>query len=60
MRSDPSIWRRLNELLLERGILKGETKYYLSIAHTDEDVRQTFDIWSEALEILAAERRRQS
>jgi glutamate-1-semialdehyde 2,1-aminomutase len=60
MRSDPSIWRRLNELLLERGILKGETKYYLSIAHTDEDVRQTFDIWSDALEVLASERVRQS
>ena len=60
MRSDPSIWRRLNELLLERGILKGETKYYLSIAHTDEDVRQTFDAWSDALEVLAAEQRRQS
>ena len=54
------ITRRLNELLLERGIIKGETKYYLSIAHDEEDVRQTFDAWSDALGVLAAERTRQS
>ena len=57
LRGDASITRRLNELLLERGIIKGETKYYLSIAHDDEDVRQTFDAWSDALEVLAAEKR---
>ena len=48
LRGDASLSRRLNDLLLERGIIKGETKYYLSIAHTDEDVRQTFDAWSDA------------
>ena len=57
LRSDASVGRRLNELLLERGIIKGETKYYLSIAHTDEDVQQTFDAWSDALAVLASERR---
>ena len=57
LRGDASLGRRLNELLLERGIIKGETKYYLSIAHTDEDVRQTFDAWSDALAVLASERR---
>ena len=57
LRGDASVGRRLNELLLERGIIKGETKYYLSIAHTDEDVRQTFDTWSDALAVLASERR---
>ena len=57
LRGDASVGRRLNELLLERGIIKGETKYYLSIAHTDEDVRQTFDAWSDALAVLASERR---
>ena len=60
MRGDPTIWRRLNELLLERGIVKGETKYYLSIAHDEDDVRQTFDAWSDAIGALAAERARQS
>ena len=60
LRNDMSLTRRLNELLLERGIIKGETKYYLSIAHTEEDVRRTFDIWSDAIGVLAAERARQS
>ena len=58
LRGDASLGRRLNELLLERGIIKGETKYYLSIAHTDDDVRQTFDAWSDALAALASERTR--
>ena len=57
LRGDAKLGRRLNELLLERGILKGDSKYYLSIAHTDEDVRQTFDAWSDALAVLASERR---
>ena len=60
LRGDAGLGRRLNELLLERGIVKGETKYYLSIAHTDEDVRQTFDAWSDAIGVLASERARQS
>ena len=57
LRGDAALARRLNELLLERGILKGESKYYLSIAHGDEEVRDTFDAWSDALEVLASERR---
>ena len=60
LRGDASLGRRLNELLLERGIVKGETKYYLSIAHDDDDVRQTFDAWSDAIGVLASERARQS
>ena len=58
LRGDAALGRRLNELLLERGVIKGETKYYLSIAHTDDDVRQTFDAWSDALAVLASERRK--
>lgn len=58
LRGDVALGRRLNELLLERGVIKGETKYYLSIAHTDDDVQQTFDAWSDALAVLASERRK--
>ena len=58
LRGDAALGRRLNELLLERGVIKGDTKYYLSIAHTDDDVRQTFDAWSDALAVLASERRK--
>ena len=57
LRGDAALGRRLNELLLERGVIKGDTKYYLSIAHTDDDVRQTFDAWSDALAALASEQR---
>ena len=37
--------RRLNALLRERGILKGEPKYYVSLAHTHVDIRFTRDAW---------------
>ena len=36
---DEAAMKRLNALLRARGILKGESKYYISLAHTDEDVR---------------------
>ena len=36
---DEATMKRCNALLRERGILKGESKYYISLAHTDEDVR---------------------
>ena len=35
---DEATMKRCNALLRERGILKGESKYYISLAHTDEDV----------------------
>jgi len=34
--------------LRERGILKGEGKYYVSLAHTAEDVRFTLDAFASA------------
>lgn len=45
---------RLNGLLKERGILKGENKYYLSTAIDDVDVEQTIDAWRGAIDQLAA------
>jgi glutamate-1-semialdehyde 2,1-aminomutase len=35
---DAAMARRFNALLRERGILKGEQKYYISLAHTDDDI----------------------
>ena len=35
---DEAKMKRCNALLRERGILKSESKYYISLAHTDEDV----------------------
>jgi len=53
LRGDADMLRRFNALLRERGILKGEQKYYVSIAHTPDDVRQTREAWASALEALA-------
>jgi glutamate-1-semialdehyde 2,1-aminomutase len=52
LRGDAEMMRRLNELLRERGILKGESKYYVSLAHTPEDIRFTRDAWASALQEL--------
>jgi glutamate-1-semialdehyde 2,1-aminomutase len=46
--------RRFNGLLRQRGILKGESKYYVSLAHDDADIRQTIAAWDSALDVLAA------
>ena len=53
LRGDADMLRRFNALLRERGILKGEQKYYVSLAHTPDDVRQTREAWASALEALA-------
>ena len=53
LRGDADMLRRFNALLRERSIVKGEQKYYVSTAHTPDDVRQTRDAWASALEALA-------
>ena len=47
---DQDAMKRLNGLLRERGILKGDSKYYVSLAHTVEDVRFTLDAFASATE----------
>src|SRR5436305_2799676 len=51
---DAEMMRRFNALLRERGILKGESKYYISLAHTPEDVRFTIAAWESAIKALKA------
>ena len=53
LRGDADLMRRFNALLRERGILKGESKYYVSLAHTAEDIAWARDAWTSALGILA-------
>jgi glutamate-1-semialdehyde 2,1-aminomutase len=48
------IMSRFNALLRERGILKGESKYYISLAHTPDDIDFTIAAWKEAIKVLAA------
>jgi glutamate-1-semialdehyde 2,1-aminomutase len=52
LRGDADILRRFNALLRERGILKSESKYYVSLAHTPADIRHTIDAWTSATEFL--------
>ena len=53
IRGDAEMMPRLNGLLRERGILKGENKYYVSTAIDDTDVDETITAWGEAIAELA-------
>jgi glutamate-1-semialdehyde 2,1-aminomutase len=46
---DPAMARRFNALLREHGILKGEQKYYVSLAHTPDDIKDTIAAWESAI-----------
>jgi len=49
LKADKAIATRFNKLLRERGIMKGESKYYVSLAHTRADIDHTLGAWSEAI-----------
>ena len=51
-RGDMDMARRFNALLRERGILKGEQKYYVSLAHNADDIRHTREAWASAIKVL--------
>jgi glutamate-1-semialdehyde 2,1-aminomutase len=53
---DEALMKRCNALLRQRGILKGESKYYISLAHTDADVAFTLEAFSSALAELTSAR----
>ena len=44
--------RRFNNELLTRGILKGSSKMYISLAHTAADVERTLTVVREAFEVM--------
>jgi glutamate-1-semialdehyde 2,1-aminomutase len=46
------LMRRFNGELLARGILKGSSKMYMSVAHTSDDVEQTLAAVREAFEVM--------
>ena len=52
--ADNEMRKRFNSELLARGILKGDNKFYVSLAHTDEDVAKTLDAFDGALAAVAA------
>jgi len=53
---EQALMQRLNALLRQRGILKGESKYYISLAHTDADVAFTLDAFASAIAELESAR----
>ncbi len=53
---DEAKMKRCNALLRERGILKGESKYYVSLVHTDEDVATTLDAFAQSIAALEGAR----
>jgi glutamate-1-semialdehyde 2,1-aminomutase len=46
--------RLFNEACLRRGVVKAVNKIYVSLAHTDEDVARTLDVFDAALADVAA------
>lgn len=46
---DANMMRRVNAGLLERGILKGESKYYISTALTDADINRTIAAFEDVI-----------
>ncbi|MGD9536722.1 MAG: aspartate aminotransferase family protein [Alphaproteobacteria bacterium] len=44
--------KRFNRLLLERGVLKGDTKFYVSTAHDDADISHALAVFADAATAL--------
>jgi glutamate-1-semialdehyde 2,1-aminomutase len=49
---DDTKMKRCNALLRERGVLKGESKYYISLAHTPDDVEHTLSAFTSSIAAL--------
>jgi glutamate-1-semialdehyde 2,1-aminomutase len=54
LKADGVLAARFNRLLRERGIMKGETKYYVSLAHDRADIDHTTAAWADAIKELKA------
>jgi len=52
LKGDKAIAARFNQLLRARGIMKGESKYYVSLAHDQADIDHTVAAWEEAIREL--------
>jgi glutamate-1-semialdehyde 2,1-aminomutase len=54
LKGDKAIAAKFNKLLRERGLMKGESKYYVSLAHTQADIDHTIRAWTEAAKELTS------
>jgi len=49
LKGDKAMAARFNQLLRQKGIMKGESKYYVSLAHTQADIEWTISAWTDAI-----------
>ena len=52
LKNDGKMSSRFNQLLRARGLMKGESKYYVSLAHTRADIDHTIGAWKDAIDEL--------
>lgn len=52
MRADAKLAGHFNRSLRQAGILKGDSKYYISLAHTPDDIAATLDAFAGAIKAL--------
>jgi len=52
LRADAKLAGHFNRHLRGAGILKGDSKYYISLAHTDEDIARTLEAFDAAITAL--------
>ncbi|BBK41789.1 aspartate aminotransferase family protein [Allostella vacuolata] len=53
LKADAALQKRINVRLREAGILKGDSKFYISLAHDQADIDQTLDAFSKAVKAEA-------
>jgi glutamate-1-semialdehyde 2,1-aminomutase len=56
LKGDKALATRFNQLLRARGIMKGESKYYVSLAHDRADIDHTIAAWTDAVKELRSGR----
>ncbi|MCK6450324.1 MAG: aminotransferase class III-fold pyridoxal phosphate-dependent enzyme [Alphaproteobacteria bacterium] len=49
LKADKTMAAKFNQLIRAKGLLKGETKYYVSLAHDQADIDHTIAAWAEAI-----------
>jgi glutamate-1-semialdehyde 2,1-aminomutase len=54
--ADKALHAAFTRALLERGVVKAAQKFYVSLAHTEEDIRQTVQAFTAALQTVAEQR----
>ncbi len=55
LKADANKLAKFNKLLLERGIFKGGSKIYISLAHTREDIDKTIEAFSSTIDELKSD-----